>query len=126
MDDCQLVPFPQRLERLQAWVEPEEAVEVDRCGLGRSRTRNRDARPRPVVLALAERHDDAQAVDRAALKDGDEHLAAGGSALREGRAREKRGRETETDEGEGPVFQEDATRDHGVLLGSKGPHCYRF
>src|SRR5437773_110778 len=83
------------------------------CGVSET-ARNRDARPCAVVLALAERHDDAQAVDRAALKDGDEHPAARGSTLGERRTREKRRREPETDQGEGAVFQKDATRDHGV------------
>ena len=110
--DGEIARAKQRRERRQPRVEAEEAVEVDGRVAAAGRPRNRDRRPRLVVIGLAVRHDDAQAVDGSALEDGDEPLRANGSSLREGRAREERRREAEADEREGAVLEEDATGGH--------------
>ena len=106
MASCARVP--ERLERLQPRVESEEAVEIDRGVFADARPGDRDARPRAVVLGFAERHDHAQAVHGAALKDRDELLARARPSLRERRAREERRREPEAHQRERAVLQEDS------------------
>src|SRR5689334_20485064 len=57
-------------------MQAEEAVEIDRdFGVSGLRFGNRDRRARVVITRFTERHDDVQAVDRAALKDRDQSLA---------------------------------------------------
>jgi hypothetical protein len=74
VDDRELARRPERLQRFQARVQAEEAVEVEGARVAAAGASNRDARPRPVVLLFAERHDDVEAVDGAALEDRDELL----------------------------------------------------
>ena len=111
MDDRQRALVPEWLERTKPRVEAEEAVEID-CGDGgiavRAGPRNRDARARAVVLAVAERHDDAQAVDGAALKDRDELPGAPAAALCVRRARQERRREAQADQRERAVLEKDS------------------
>ena len=67
---------PQRLERRERRMQPEESIEVDRrvCRAGRG-ARDGDRGTHSIVVALAERHDDVQRVRRAALEEHDQHLA---------------------------------------------------
>src|SRR6266545_4946230 len=118
MNDRELARVPQRLERCETRMQPEEAIEIDGA-LSRSWRGNADARPCGVVLALAERNDHIQPVDSAALKDRDEDLAAcaaGGFH----RARQECRRETEAEERQPPVLHEDASRKHAYLLWNSG------
>ena len=117
MDDGQLPRVPERLERLQPGIESKEAVEIERArrSVRRPGRCDRDARPRAVILLVAERHDHVEAVDRAALKDGDEPLRPRGRARGKRRARQERGRKPEADQRERAVLQEDSSRSHGVL-----------
>ena len=117
VDDCQIAPIPERLERLQARVEAEETIEIERGVLSGARLLNRDAGPGLVVLGFAERHDDVQAVGSAALEDRDELLGARRASLRERRAREERRREADAHEGEGAVLEEDSAGNHTALHG---------
>ncbi len=106
MQDGELPRVPQRLQRPQARIEPEEAVEVERGPLGCRRLRDRDARARAVVLGVAERYDDAEAVDGAALEDRNQPFCASRRAGGAHRPREERRREPEAHEGERAVLQE--------------------
>ena len=108
MDDRELPRLPQRRERREPRVEAEETVEIDRPVVA-ARRLHRDPRPRAVVLALAERHDDAEAVDRTALEDRDEPLRARRGARGIRRPREERRRETEADAGERALLEEDSS-----------------
>src|SRR5215813_9752204 len=109
---------PERLERPEPRMEPEETVEIDRS-LRIGRTWNRDARARRVVLALAERYHHVEAVDRAALEDRDEDLAPHRGRGLDG-ARQERRREAQAEEGQPSVLHEDASREHGYLLWNSG------
>src|SRR5207253_6508090 len=109
VDDGELPRVPEPLQWLQPRIEAEEAIEIHRSVLAGVRPRNRDARPRAVVLRFAERHDDAEAVDRAALEDGNQLLRAARATRGKRRAREKRRREPEADESERTVFEEDTS-----------------
>src|SRR5262245_44983571 len=75
MNDRQLAAVPQRLERLQGWMQREAPIEID-SAVRPARLRNGDARTDLIVPGLEERHDDVQTVGRAALEDGDQDLAA--------------------------------------------------
>src|SRR5437764_5551825 len=110
--------IPERLQRRQPWVQAEEAIEVDGA-FGIVRRRNRDAWARRVVVAFAERHDHVQTVHRAALEDRNQDLPPS-SASGFDRAREKRGRKSQTEKRQPPVLHEDASRDHGYLLWNSG------
>jgi len=69
VDDRQLPPIPQRLERLQLGVEAEEAVEIDRRGVAAVGAGNGDIRPRwKMAISCLERPEAATAVR--AMKDG--------------------------------------------------------
>src|SRR5512132_3215576 len=57
-------------------MERKPAVEIE-ASVRLARLRDGDARTQLVVPRLEERHDDIQAVNGAALKDGDQDLAAG-------------------------------------------------
>jgi hypothetical protein len=94
-------------------METEEAVEIDRA-LGGSRPGNGNARARGVIVALAEGDDHVEAVDRAALEDGDQDPASRRRGL-DG-PREKSGREAETQQGKSAVLHEDASGEHAHLL----------
>jgi hypothetical protein len=56
-------------------VQAEETVEID-SAISHVGGRDCDARARRVVVAFAERHDHVQPVNRAALENRDQHLAA--------------------------------------------------
>ena len=56
-------------------MQTEEAIEIERCLSAAVGFRNRDVRPHVVVAVLAVRHDDIQAINRAALKDRNQRLA---------------------------------------------------
>ena len=107
--DGELAALEVRLERRHARMQPEEPVEIDGTVL-LVRFLNRDRRTRAVVGLLAERHDHVQAVDGAALKDGDEHFLA--RLRRFGGARDEGGREPETHEREAAVLEENASGHH--------------
>ena len=87
--DRKLVLVEQRLQRSEAGMQAEKSVQVDRCV--RSATpglRNRNAWPQAVVIRLAERNHDIQAIRRAALKQYDQllfvrHRRGGHRALQE-------------------------------------------
>ena len=115
VDDRELPRLPERFQRLQPRVETEEAVEIERRAVARAGTSDRDARASSVVLALAERHDDAEAVDGAALKDRDQLLRAAVPARGERRPRQKGWREPERDECERAVLQKYASGCHNIL-----------
>ena len=92
VDDGQRALLPQRQERRQARVQAEEAVEIERRAIASAaRLGDRDRRPRRVVVALAERDDDVEAVGGAALEDRDQHLAPAGARGR-GPRHERRAR----------------------------------
>src|SRR5262249_24575622 len=124
VDDRKLPRVPQRLQRLQPWIEPEKAVEIERRSVARAGPSDRDARASPVVLALAERHDDAEAVDGAALEDGNQLFRAAALAGRERGPSEKRRREPERHEGAGAVFQEYASRSHSHYRSPEGSRSF--
>ena len=67
MDDRQLSAIPESLERCQTGIEPEEAVEIDRAIFG-ARRADGNRRTRACVLVIAERDDEAEAVDSASLE----------------------------------------------------------
>ncbi len=87
VDDRQLPRVVERLERRQPRMHAEEPVEIERRIRRRAGPCDRDARPRRVVVALAERHDHVQAVDRAALEDRHQHLAPSAPLRPRSRAR---------------------------------------
>jgi hypothetical protein len=72
VDDRQRSIVPERFERLQSRIESEESVEIDGAAISRLRTRDRDGRPGAIVVVVAKWDDGAQAVNGAALKNGDE------------------------------------------------------
>ena len=113
MHDRELPGVVERLERREPRVHPEEAVEIERRFGRGSGPRDRDARPRRVVVALAEWHDHVEAVDGAALEDRHEDFAPWGG-FSDG-AREKLRREAQAHERQPAVLQEYSSRDHGVL-----------
>jgi hypothetical protein len=116
VDDRERAVVPEALQRLQSRVQTEEAVEIDRAVLGIARFRNRDAGARAIVVRFAERHDDVEAVDRAALENRDQPLGADRPVRRKRSAREECRREAEAHERERSMFQENATRLHGYFL----------
>ena len=94
-------------------MQPKKPVQVHRCAFTLAGSRDRDRWPHPVVIRFAERHDHVQAVNRTALKDGDEQLRAsrfsGGSG-----PGEKRWREPEGDHRQAARFEKNPSGDHGV------------
>ena len=91
MNNRQLAAVPHRLQWLQGWMQRKPAIEIE-TAVRLARLRDGDARTKLVVPRLEERHDDVQAVGGAALKDGDQDLAAGLSlsALRGGAQQPRR------------------------------------
>src|SRR5262249_55944591 len=114
VDHRQLTPLPQLLERREARVETEEAVEIERAVL-RAGRRHRDSRPRACIFAIAKRDDEAEAVDGAPLKDGDEPFRVWSGFSRPDRPSEKRGCKSQADERERAVLEDDSTRYHLLL-----------
>src|SRR5262249_17812300 len=108
-------------QRFQPRVETEEPVEIERAVFSVGRPGNRDAGPRLVVLGFAERHNDVQAVDGAALEDRDQPARPPRSIRGERGAREKRRREAEAHEGEGAVLEKHSPGQHGHFLWKSGP-----
>src|SRR5579863_4160090 len=109
MHDREVAALEQRCHRGHAWVETEEAVEVDRT-VRRARAWHRDGGSATVVRLFTERHDDVEAINRAALEDGDEHLLAGLGCVSRG-GDESRG-EAQTHERQTAVLEEDASGHH--------------
>src|SRR5439155_4381174 len=114
----ELARVPQRLQRLQPRVEAEESVEIDCRAVTRSGTSDGDARPRAVVLAFAEWHDDVEAIDGTALKDRNQLFRAAARAGGERGSRQERRREAERHERERALFQEDSSGRHMHLVDS--------
>src|SRR5688572_7669298 len=98
MHDGKLPAIPDRLERRQPRMESEEPVQVERALLPAVWPPDRNRRPRAVVVGFAMRHDHAETVHRAPLKDRDELLRAPSGARRKRGAREKRRCKTKADE----------------------------
>src|SRR6266446_5036085 len=100
-----LVLVKERLERREARVQSEESVQVDRrVRAATLRLGNRNCGPHAVVIGLAKRHNNVQAVSRAALKQHDElllvrHRRRGDGAL------QKRGHRAEADHGHAALLQ---------------------
>ena len=118
MDDGEHPPVPEGLQHRKTRVEREEAVEIDsrvllpagprRAGAdaGRRGPADGDAGSGTVVVGIGKRHDHVQAVDGAALKDGDQLASAARGAGRERGPGEKGRCEAETDQCERAVLQE--------------------
>ncbi len=107
-----------RADRIRGFRPKNPSRSIGR-GLTGARLRDGDARTRPVVLGVAERHDDAEAVHGASLKNRDQLLRPPGAALREGCPRQKRRREADTDQSECAVLQEHSSRNHDGLSESR-------
>src|SRR5204862_3152653 len=103
VNDRQLARIPERLERRQPRIESEEAVEVDGGVVGGPRALYGDARTRAIVLIVTDRHNHAEAIHGAPLKDRDEPLRPRGCARRKRRSRQEGWREAETDQRERAV-----------------------
>src|SRR5262249_817482 len=107
VNDRQLTLLPERLKRREGRVQAEEAIEIDDGFSG-----NVDAGPHPVVLGLAVRNDDVQAVGGCTLEDDQQTLRMrpgfGGSERCAGKkARDGGG----ADHSEGTVADENAASD---------------
>jgi len=87
-----------------------------------ARLRNRDRRPRLVVIVVAERHDHVEAVHGPALEDRDQDLRLARPLLREGGAEQEPRRAPEREECEGPALHEGPSRasSHAYLLWNSG------
>src|SRR3954447_26022969 len=110
MHDRHLMRVEQRLQWRESRMQSEEAIEIDGGPLRPAGSGDRERRPRRVIGAFAERDDHVQPVDRAALKDGDEHAAPRvGSG--DG-SRQKRGSKFQADERQPAILQKDASGDH--------------
>jgi hypothetical protein len=91
MDDGELILVKEGLERGEAWVQAEVAVEID-CGAGAAAAwlRNGDSWAETIIVWFGEWDDDVKAVGGAALEEDDELFFAGGGwsggdgALQEG------------------------------------------
>jgi hypothetical protein len=105
MDDREMALLPERLERSERRVQTEETVEIEYRLLW-----NVDAGAHGVVVLLAVRDDDIEAVGGATLKNYDEALGASGTV---GCAECGPGEEAwdrgGADHGESAVAEEDAT-----------------
>src|SRR6187401_1890257 len=75
MNNRQLAAIPHRLQGLQRRMQRKPAIEIE-AAVRLARLRDGDARTKLVVPRLEERHDHVQAVGSAALKDGNQDLAA--------------------------------------------------
>jgi metal-dependent HD superfamily phosphatase/phosphodiesterase len=75
MNESKGAVTPLRFECGESGVKPEEAVEVNYRAVAAG-TRDRERRPRVVVIRLAVRHDHAQAIHRAAHEHHHQPFAA--------------------------------------------------
>src|SRR6187401_123926 len=75
MNNRQLPAVPHSLQWLQGRMQRKPAIEIE-TAVRFARLRNGDARTKLVIPRLEVRHDHVQAVGGAALKDGDQNLAA--------------------------------------------------
>ena len=90
VNDGQLAVVKQRRQRRERRVQAEEAIEVHGGQVAAiARSRNRNRRAHAIIVRLAERHHDVQAVRGAALKQHDEFLLAGTCSRRSNRALQK-------------------------------------
>src|SRR6266850_1451588 len=93
MDNGELVFVKKRFEWRKARVQAKKSVKVDRrVSRAPTGSGDRNRRTQPVVIWLAERHDDIQTICSAALEQHDKlpfvrHGRRGNSALQEGRHR---------------------------------------
>ena len=117
LDDGQALRVVKRLERRERRVQSEKAVEVNRrarsgagFGPGGAGPGNGDGRAQAVIVGLAVRNDHVEAVNRAALKDGDQQLAPRADGRR--RAAEKRRREAKGQHSHLARFEEDSEIHH--------------
>src|SRR5579862_5229644 len=78
--------FPVRHHRRERRMKSEEAVEVEDAVLAAA-IADRDRRARLVIVGLAMRHNDVEAIDRAAQEDHHDALFAGVAFERAGRPR---------------------------------------
>ncbi|PYO25892.1 MAG: hypothetical protein DMD85_01880 [Candidatus Rokuibacteriota bacterium] len=93
-------------------MQPEEAIEVHgRARVARLRRPDRDGRTRTGVVTIAVRDHHAEAVDRAALEDGHEHLPTRICGQRG--AREEPWRRGDGGQRAGAAFEERASGEHG-------------
>jgi hypothetical protein len=104
--DRQVPLLPQRLERRERRMQPEESVQINY-----RLARNVDAGPHGVVLLLAMGDHNVQPIRRAALEDDDQSFGAGTGCLSraEGRARKKAGHRRCADHGQRAVAKKNAT-----------------
>jgi hypothetical protein len=109
MDDGEFAPLEERHERRHARVESEESVEIQGA-LGSAGSWHGDRRPAAVVRPLAVGDDHVEAIDCAALKDGDHHLLP--RARRRHRLGDELRREPEAQERKTSVLEKD-TSVHG-------------
>ncbi len=94
-------------------MQPEAAVEIDRRAWTAAGPRDRDPPAHAVVSRLGVRDDHAQPIDRAALEDAHQHLAAGLLVRRAhgvGRASEEQWIQAETDQAQRPRLDEHPPR----------------
>src|SRR5712664_4927016 len=84
MNNCKPPRIPQRLERLQRWMQTKKAIEIDRCFCAAVGFWDRYVWPEIVVRMFTVRHYYIQAVDRAALKDRDQGFATAASGAVDG------------------------------------------
>src|SRR3954469_13324529 len=114
MHDGHLTRVEQRLQRRQARMQAEEAVEIDRGFLRTAGSGNGERRPSRVICAFAERDDHVEPVDSAALKNCDKHppprVGCGN------RARKERRSKPQTHERQPAILQKDASGDHDRYL----------
>src|ERR1700735_312719 len=90
LDDCKLPAAKERQYRLQAGMQAKKSVEIEGCiGTPAFRLWNRDGWAHAVIIWLAKRHNDVEAVHRAPLEQHDHFLfrqarSAGNGSLQEG------------------------------------------
>ena len=106
MDHCELAPRVQGVQRRQARMQAEVAIEVERAA-GAAGSRDGNRRSCGVVLAIAVRHDHVEPVDRPALEHHDQHLAPPGR--RGHRFGEEMGREAEAQQRHRALLHENAS-----------------
>ena len=119
MNDRQMPPVPQRLQRLHRRVETEKPVQIDDLAL-----LDRDRRPHLVVVALGVGHDHIQPIHRAALEEHHQALPVclRGSRLRQHRSGKKARNHGGANDGHRPAPHKSSPRDrHKSNLPPKVP-----
>src|SRR4030095_3364977 len=99
------------LQRSETWMESEKTVEIHRTVRpAASWLRNGDGGAHPVIILLAERHHDVEAVGGAPLKQHNKVLFPRCWRRRDG-AQEKRGHRAQADHGDAALLQEVSARE---------------